>query len=175
MPAAHPSQPAPLSPRPPTPQSAEGGFAGNTCRGDSALTALAVLRGCQELSTSPYPPLVPRSWGQWPITVGDAQGTAGDRGGGGAVGWRPRDRQSQPGRLGVTSQEMPMDIPASNSCLGNSKSLLSSAADPQRLPPLLTALASSAGAGGSGPALVIMARLWDEAVKRERGREAPRL
>lgn len=66
-----------------------------------------------------------------------------------------------------------MDIPASNSCLGNSKSLLSSAADPNFLPPLLTASASSAGAGGSGPALVTMARLWDEALKTERGRERP--
>lgn len=64
-----------------------------------------------------------------------------------------------------------MDIPASNSCLGNSKSLLSSAADPKRLPSLLTALASSAGAGGSGPALVSR----DEAVKREKGRDEPRL
>lgn len=65
------------------------------------------------------------------------------------------------------AREMPMDIPASNSCLRNSKSLLSSAADPKRLPSLLTPLASSAGAGGSGSALVIMAHLWDEAVKRE--------
>lgn len=62
-----------------------------------------------------------------------------------------------------------MDIPASNSCSGNSKSLLSSAADPERLPSLLTALASSAGAGG--PALVIR----EEAVKTEKGRDAPRL
>lgn len=107
--------------------------------------------------------------------MGDAQETAGDKGGGGAARWRPRDRQSQAGRMGVTSQEMPMDIPASNSCLENSKSLLSSAADPKRLPSLLAALASSAGAGGSGPALVITACLRDEAVKREQGRDAPRL
>lgn len=58
---------------------------GNTCGGVSALIRVSVLRGCQELSTSPFPPLVPsqgcRSQGHWwPVTVGDAWGRAGDKG-----------------------------------------------------------------------------------------------
>lgn len=176
-----PHHPDPLSPQLPkvlrvalVTSLARGGHLWRGFCSNSSVCAQGVL------STSPFTPLMPsqscRSWGQWwPVTVGDAERTAGDKGGGGAVRWRPRDRQSQPGRLGVTSQEMPMDIPASNSCLGNSESLLSSAADPKRLPSLLTALASSAGAGGSGPALVIMACLRGEAVKTEKGRDAPRL
>lgn len=66
---------------------------------------------------------------------------------------------------------MSTDIPASNSCLTNSKSLLGSAGDPKHLSSLLTPLASSAGAEGLGPAWVIVAHLWEEAVKTERGRE----
>lgn len=175
-----PHHPSPLIPHFPKgcgwlcSQPGKGGTPGRGGEHLGGASALTELRGCQELNASPFPPFVPSqgssSWGQqWPR---DTQRTAGDKGGGRAEGWRPGDRQSQPGRPGVTIQEMPVAIPASNSCLGNSESLLSSAADPKRLPPLLAALASPAGAGGSGPALVIMARLWDET---ERGREAPRL
>lgn len=74
---------------------------------------------------------------------------------------------------------MPMDVPASNGCLRNSEFLLGSAGDPKQLPSLLAPSASSAGAGGSGPARVTVAHLWEEAVKQKEKEKtvmaAPRL
>lgn len=72
-----------------------------------------------------------------------------------ALGWEPR------------GGEMPTDIPASDGCLRNSQSWCSSAGDPKRLPSLLTPLASSAGAGGSGPARAIVASLRERVKQKE--------
>lgn len=74
---------------------------------------------------------------------------------------------------------MPTDVPASHGCLRNSESLLGSAGDPKQLPSLLAPLASSAGAGGLGPAQVTVAHLLEEAVKQKEKEKtvmaAPRL